>query len=171
MEIWKQIKHYEGIYEVSNYGNVRSIDRMEKFMESMRLRKGKMIKIRYFNKYAFVMLTKNAIAKSYFVHRLVAQEFIGDINGKVVDHIDFNPSNNHVDNLQILTQKENINRGVLKKRHNFGEKHGMSKLTENDIRNLRNAKKGSISDLCKQIGITYSTAKKVRRLESWTHVI
>lgn len=171
METWRSVKGYEGKYEVSDLGRVRSVDRVENFRNSKRRRKGRIMKSRFFGKYESVHLSDYDKSKTTFIHRLVAEAFIGDVTGKVVDHIDFDPSNNKASNLQILTQRENIHRSVNADRHNYGEKHGMSKLSSDAVKILRSAKRGEISNICKSLNITYSTAKRIRRGESWKHVI
>ena len=170
MESWKEIKGFEGKYEVSNMGQVRSVDRIEKFRSATRKRFGRIMKQRQPMGYSTVQLKNYDKGKTYLVHRLVADAFIGDISGKVVDHIDFNPSNNRLDNLQIITQRENIHRSVNADRHNYGTKHGMAKLDNDKVASLRSANKGSIAGLCSELGISYSTAKRIRRNETWKHV-
>lgn len=102
METWKTIKDYEGLYEVSNTGQVRSI------------LTGKLLKGAYnsktaYTKYKFVQLyKKNEKRKNAYVHLLVYDHFIGkDRTGYTVDHIDNDRSNNNVDNLQLITHRLN----------------------------------------------------------------
>lgn len=100
MEIWKTIKDYEGLYEVSNLGRVKSLRRnkvMNVFFDS--------------RKYIIVSLRKDSIRKTFRVHSLVAESFLNHVrNGRmdlVIDHINDNPSDNRLENLQIITQREN----------------------------------------------------------------
>ena len=115
MEIWKDVKNYEGYYQVSNYGRVRSIDRIEKQKHysgvmSTYIHKGKLLKLRkYKNNYMYAYLNKNGSQKKYLVHRLVATAFLENENNyKYINHKDNNPNNNNVDNLEWCTQKYNI---------------------------------------------------------------
>ena len=125
-EIWKPIMSYSGLYEVSNLGNVRSVDRIsESYGGRIWNRKGKQLKP-YINKkgYAIVDLCVNGKYKSHSVHRLVSETFIENpLKKYAIDHIDRNPSNNRVDNLRWATGCENqANRGIPK--HNTsGELH------------------------------------------------
>lgn len=137
-EIWKPILGYEGLYEVSNKGNVRSMD----------YRHTKTIHILKQNKsiYIRVYLCKNGKGKLLSVHRLVARAFpeiCGEwFDGCEVDHIDTNKHNNIATNLKVCTKKENnnnpntlVNRSKWQINGNAywcnkkGEKHPKSKIT------------------------------------------
>lgn len=100
-EIWKDIVGYEGLYQVSNLGNVRSVKRKVKL-----LRHGQDKERGYKN----VILYRNGTRKMWLVHRLVAIAFVNNPENKPqIDHIDGNPSNNVVTNLRWCTVKENLN--------------------------------------------------------------
>ena len=94
MEEWRDIKGYEGLYQVSSIGNVRSTKRAGT--------QGKYIKPRIDNDgYNCVRLSKNGVMKNHFVHRLVAIAFIENENAyPCVNHKDENKSNNVVSNLE-----------------------------------------------------------------------
>ena len=113
-EIWKDIVGYEGYYQVSNFGNVRSLDRYVKNqMGTLSLRKGKITKQRYDKDgYKQVYLCKHGNVKYYFVHRLVAEAFITNPNNyPIINHKDEVKDNNCVDNLEWCTVKYNTNYG------------------------------------------------------------
>lgn len=105
METWKDIKEFEGYYQISNFGNVKSLDRFD----GVNYRKGQMIKpILKYNGYLQVGLRKHNKRKYFSVHRLVAIHFIENpANKKQVNHIDCNKQNNNVNNLEWVTSKEN----------------------------------------------------------------
>ena len=123
MEIWKPIKHYEEFYEVSNYGRVRSKDRAKKVpFNRSGVQKGKVLKPDVNSAgYLRVGLSDQYGNKKYhFVHRLVAQAFIENPNKfPVINHKDFNPLNNNVNNLEWTTFLGNVEysarRGRFKK--------------------------------------------------------
>lgn len=113
IEIWKPIKNYVGLYEVSNLGNVRSIDRIVQSVKNengIRL-KGKPLKISdRGNGYLFVRLCKDSKYQNLLVHRLVAEVFIPNPNNlNIINHKDENTYNNCVDNLEWCTQQYNRN--------------------------------------------------------------
>lgn len=111
-EIWRDIAGYEGIYQVSNMGRVKSSkNKYEKFLKPVTC-----------GGYQRVRLCKNGNEKMKYVHRLVACAFIENSrNLNEVDHIDRNKANNRVDNLRWVTHSENIhNRAAYS---NTGEKH------------------------------------------------
>jgi len=117
MELWKDIKGYEGLYQVSTYGRVRSLDREiiieEKNRTYTRTQKGRIININKKSLYKRVQLTKqDGRGKRFLIHRLVAEAFIlNPDNKKQVNHKDLNPMNNHVDNLEWVTSSENVIHG------------------------------------------------------------
>lgn len=111
-EIWKPIRNYEGLYEVSNFGNVRSLTRKTTGNRNRNLA-GKPMNISITTTgYPKVELCKDGVSKSLKVHRLVADAFIPVVSGKtVINHKDNDPFNNHVLNLEWCTQKENVQHG------------------------------------------------------------
>ena len=113
-EVWKDITGYEGYYQVSSFGNVRSLDRdsVRTGVGKVRLR-GKMLKFTDNKGYLIVGLSKNNKSKKFIVSRLVANEFVPIKCGKnEVNHIDENKHNNHFSNLEWVTPKENANHGT-----------------------------------------------------------
>lgn len=107
-EIWKDIKGFESFYQVSNLGNVKSLDRYILYSNGTRHFHSGKILTPTLNKYGYyyVHLKKEGSNKKIYVHRLVAQAFIPNKNNKEeVNHIDCNPANNKVDNLEWVTHK------------------------------------------------------------------
>jgi hypothetical protein len=111
-EIWKPVLGYENFYEISNIGNIRSVNRVI----NNRLFKGQLLKPR--NKenkegnYLTVSLKKDSNNKTKFVHRLVAESFIENPNNfPHVNHIDENKLNNSLENLEWCDAKYNCNYG------------------------------------------------------------
>ena len=109
-EIWRPIHGFEGWYEISSFGRVRSLDRTVYFKNNKgkRTYKGKILKQKYHNGYALVNLNKNKKLSVLYIHRLVAETFLVKQDEKcVVNHIDGVKSNNNVDNLEWTTSREN----------------------------------------------------------------
>ena len=113
-EVWKDVQGYEGIYQVSNLGNVKSLDREVKCKNSIRLYKGKILSQCKDDKgYYRVLLSVAGKHKSAQIHRLVAEAFIDNKNKfPEVNHKDENPSNNRVDNLEWCEKIYNLSYGT-----------------------------------------------------------
>ena len=119
IEIWKNIPNYENLYQVSNLGNVRSLNHIRNNGKNKKcLQKGKTLKPAIQKSdYKFVVLSKNGKTKGYRVHRLVAQTFIPNPNNlPCVNHKDENRQNNNVSNLEWCTIAYNNNYGTKKER-------------------------------------------------------
>ncbi len=119
MEIWKDIKGYEGLYQVSNLGRVKSLERRVKHNKcgyitiKQKILKNKIGKTGYFE----VDLRREGTHKYCRVHRLVAEAFIKNPkNYEIVNHKDENKLNNNVENLEWCTAKYNMNYGTLRER-------------------------------------------------------
>lgn len=120
-EIWKDVVGYEGYYQVSNLGNVRSKDRIVPCKKNgQRFLKCQPLKLRKHSKndeYWCAMFCKNGKYKRLLVHRLVAEAFIPNPNGfPQVNHKDENGENNCVENLEWCTSKYNANYGTRNER-------------------------------------------------------
>lgn len=137
-EIWRPIENYEGLYEVSNLGRVRSVDRCVKQQGRMQLYKGCILSP-YLNNtgYYAVRLSKDNKKRGFTIHRLVAKAFIPNpLNLPCINHKDENTTNNTVflntdgsvdtdrSNLEWCTHSYNMNYGTLpyRKRYNYGER-------------------------------------------------
>lgn len=104
MEVWLDVNGYEGIYQVSSLGNIRSLDRER----HGRRYKGKQMKTPLDSKgYPYVCL----MGKTFRIHQLMAVAFFKHKPNKyelVIDHVDGNRANNRLDNLQLVTQRVNF---------------------------------------------------------------
>ena len=115
IEIWKDYKDYEGLYQASNLGRMRSLDRWVKGPNSsIRFCKGRILKpCTTKDGYLLVNLCKNGKVKSFLVHRLVAEAFIDNTdNLPQVNHKDENPLNNVVSNLEWCSYSYNNSYGT-----------------------------------------------------------
>lgn len=119
-EIWKDVKGYEDLYEVSNFGRVKSKDRRVKVVHKSTFYKnlkGKMLKPINTIGYDKVALCKEGRKKYHNIHRLVAEAFIPNENNlPIVNHKDESRNNNHVDNLEWCTHQYNITYGTAPSR-------------------------------------------------------
>lgn len=111
-EIFKDIPNYEGLYQVSNLGRVKSLDRLVSNKHGKRTVKGSFLKP-YLTNYGYhtVCLMKESKGRTTLVHVLVAEAFLGyNVNEKgiVCDHIDEDKTNNKLSNLQLITHRENV---------------------------------------------------------------
>lgn len=119
-EIWKDIKGYEGKYQISNLGRVKSL-----LEWCGNIHKGKWINNSKIitptgNGYGYLIigLRRNQKKKNYYIHRLVAEAFIPNPNNlPVVNHKDYNKENNKVDNLEWCSQKDNIKHSIQNMQH------------------------------------------------------
>ncbi|MDM5434391.1 NUMOD4 domain-containing protein [Bacillus hominis] len=162
LEVWKDIEDYEGKYQVSSLGRVKSLDRIVRHSGNHeRIQHGKILKLTLnsVSGYLQVGLYLEGKVKKYNVHRLVAETFINNPGNKPeVNHIDENKTNNTVINLEWCTRKENENHGTKKQRK--------TKNTDYESIRLKNSKVviqydssgklinewNSIADINKQLG-------------------
>ena len=110
-EFWIDVEGYEGLYEVSNFGRVKSLDRKSSDGRQLKERMLKPI----INGYGYLVLNlyKNGKRKSLYIHQLVAMAFLEHTpNGHkiVVDHIDNDKSNNRLENLQLISNRQNTSK-------------------------------------------------------------
>ena len=145
--IWKNIKEYEGKYQVNQLGQVRSLN----YRRTGRIKRLKCSKDNY--GYKRVYLCKDNKPKFYRVHRLVAETFIPNPNNLlIVNHIDENKANNCIWNLEWCTVAYNNNYGI----HNEKISKTMKQRVKNGYHNNDTSKK----IICIETGIIYNTVKE-----------
>lgn len=177
MEEWRPVVGYEGLYEVSSLGQVRSLDRTvvlgntRKGVE--RKLKGKIIKQHKDNKTGtwFVNLNNYGLSRRT-VHSLVARAFLGPTpEGKEICHGDGGRDNHAVSNLSFKTHKQNMNED--RERDNTlprGERHPKAKLTEEDVLLIRQRGIGQRKELSELYGISVGTVYDIVKRRSWTYI-
>ena len=108
-EIWKDITGYEGLYQISNYGRIRTLERVVQFGNQQRIIKPQIRKQKVkANGYMFVQLSKDGKQKCFHIHRLVAYAFCDVFTeGTQVNHIDGDRANNIFTNLEWCSRSEN----------------------------------------------------------------
>ncbi|MGZ0909046.1 NUMOD4 domain-containing protein [Lacticaseibacillus paracasei] len=123
-EVWKDIEGFEGLYQVSNMGRVRSLDRKDK---NGQFRNGRVLADKHNNRgYHMIALCRDGNAKYRLIHRLVAIAFLNNPDSlPEVNHKDENKANNAVSNLEWCTSEYNLNYGTRKYRiaKSSGPKH------------------------------------------------
>lgn len=158
-EIWKDIKGYEGFYQVSNMGRIRSIDGVTR----------KPVK---YGLYLTIQLSKNGTEKLFYIHRLVALTFISNpLNKKEVNHIDGNKLNNMVKNLEWVTRRENAIHSIkngLQTKDQLA--YAVNRMRETNIKKVYQYKNGkyiaaypSVRDLCRKFGYSVSAISECAR--------
>lgn len=136
-EIWKDIEGYEEFYQISSHGNVKCLSRRvngrygilpEKLMSIWRNHRG----------YRMITIHKNGKKKGTPVHILVANAFVPNPENKPeVNHLDGDKENNYFKNLERATRLENQHHSIhVLGNHFWGEKHSMSKLTEEKVKEI-----------------------------------
>ena len=176
-EIWKDIEEYEGKYEVSNLGRVKSLAYIKTHSVNKKSRfivKEKILKIRL-NKYGYVkIILSKGNKKTFLVHRLVAKAFVKNVDNKPdINHLNGIKIDNRVENLEWVTKSENtihaFKTGLLKGLK--GEDNPASKLLEEDIiiiRKLRGIKPQP--KIAKMFGISQSHVSDIQLNKVWQHI-
>lgn len=176
MEQWKDIAGFEGMYQVSDTGQVRSLDRIGG-------NRGYKYKGRVLAQsidacgYLHVRPSIKGKETSKYTHRLVAEAFIPNPENKPqVNHMDGNKQNNHVSNLEWATAKENMRHatdtGLV---NNSGENNASSKLTEDDVSFIRKHYNPDTTDfnqkaLAEKFGVSQPAISKIVHRKRWKHV-
>lgn len=172
-EEWKPIAGYDGLYEISNKGNVMARERLVTFLGRWGWQTTKfdrrMMKISRTNGgYCYVSLSKNSNPRKYLIHRLVMSAFVGDSDLQV-NHKDGDKNNNCIDNLEYCTSQQNLlhcTRGLKKK---IGEGSGTSKLKANDINAIRNDRR-LLKEIANDYGVTPQAIWLVKARKNWAHI-
>lgn len=178
-EIWKDISGYDGAYQVSNLGNVRSVDRINARgakIKGVVLTRRKNITSDYYQ----VALSKNGKHKLVYVHRLVALAFVPNEFGlPIINHKDEDKWNNSYDNLEWCDYRYNLTYGKMSRENRskrlVGEHHPNRKLCADDVLNIRKLYKGnggkySAGEISKMYGICRDQAWKIATRKSWWNV-
>ena len=158
-ELWVPVRGYEGLYEVSNYGRVRSVSRVIEGRWGPTKRIGCLLTLTTANgRYMKAALCKDGELKQHQVHRLVLLAFIGDPpEGFVCDHIDNDIRNNNLTNLRWLSSIDNLRRRRSMK---------LTMEAVNTIRSKINTG-ASVENLVKEHKVSYRHIKDVIENKMW----
>ena len=167
IENWKAVEGYEGLYEISDLGRVKSLGReVNSKGGSTAIKKGKILALST-NKYGYeyLFLYKNNISINVKVHRLVGLAFINNPNNKpMINHEDGNKSNNNVSNLEWNTCKENTNHAFNAGLRCKGEDSSNAKLSWDDVNKIRELYKTELylqKELSKMFGVSKTSIRNV----------
>jgi len=173
-EIWKDVVGYEGFYQVSNLGRVRSCDRYIEFHRGTRLHKGKLLRPRERAGYLAVALSAYGIQKDKNIHILVAEAFHGDRpRGFQVNHIDADKHNNCASNLEFISPSDNTKHAYSMGRiSQLGEKNNQATITDSDVRQIRHylASGMTVTGVARLLGFTVAVVSGINVGRTWKHI-
>lgn len=152
MEIWKDVVGYESLYQVSNYGQVKSLDRQKWNGGSYYLHRGRTLKQSINNMgYPVVNLSVDGKRTVTLVHRIVAQAFIFNRESlPLVNHKDGNKLNNHVSNLEWSTYEENNRHAIIKGLNKVKKRLKATNRSTGEVLFFESAREAD-----RQLGISY----------------
>jgi hypothetical protein len=170
-EIWYPIAGCEGRYEVSNLGQIRSIAREVNNNGGIKFLKERILKPTY-DQFGYPHVNIRGEGSFYRkrIHRIVAETLIPNpLKKKEVNHIDNDPKNNCVSNLEWVTHYENMLHAKTQRRLNHGEKNPSAKLTEKDVLFIRGATMTDF-EIAKKFGISKTYVYYVRTGRAWKYL-
>ena len=188
IEIWKDIQEYEGLYQVSNLGRVKSLARKVKDYDPrwgnwrMRRIKERILKPCFFEKkYPTVSFSKGGKIHTRELHRVVAETFLGPCpEGMECCHRDGNKNNNNLNNLRWDTKENNFADNISNGTRMFGTKHPLfgksnknsAKLTKDQVRSIRKEKLLGFpqTKLAKKYKVSDATISNIVHGKVWTDV-
>lgn len=166
-EIWKDIPNYEGHYQISNFGRVKSLDRYIISKNGRRIfKKGSIQKLQNNgNGYIYKQFKKDGKYKNYYIHNLVMLVFVGERpNNYFVCHIDGDKNNNRLDNLKYDTPHQN---NIDQFRHNGnGIKNTLPLNKVLEIRKM--SKEKSIKEICDELKLDEWVVSRIKNNENYT---
>lgn len=123
--------------------------------------------------YEIYCLRKDNKTRRRAAHRLIYEAFVGKIpDGAQIDHIDCNKRNNNLSNLQVVTLTENVQRSWRNGQHYRGEDHPLAKLSNEDVRRIRECPQDTQKywQLAEELQVSIATIYQIRRRYSWKHI-
>lgn len=172
-EIWLNVPGFEDAYEISNYGRLRSKTRARaNGVNSIRTIQGQII-TPYQRKdgYLTVRIATHGNKTSTYIHKLVALAFHGyPEKGQEVLHKNGVKTDNRADNIHWGTRKENIADNFTFGQAPIGVKHGMAKLSEQDVLAIRSDPRPRHKDVAKDFSVSVATISLIRQRKLWKHL-
>ena len=155
IEIWKDIPSYEGLYQASNYGNIKRLHK------DYRCKPYKILKPQKSGNYYTVTLSKNGISVQYTVHYLIAKTFILNVENKSqINHKDGNKLNNTIENLEWVSNSENTKHAYDNNLYHFNGKNSYPVvLYDKDYNYIKTYR--SIRALCNFTGFNRKTVSAI----------
>lgn len=180
-EVWKDIEGYEGRYQVSNLGNIKTLDRIVQESNGRRVHRKEKLLVKHimYKGYERVKLYKTKDEKNtIFVHKLVASSFVLNPNNYTeINHIDGNKINNADSNLEWCSRSHNVREtyrlGLRNPNTYKGAGNKSSKLTEQDVLNIRqeySISKVPIKQLAQKYNTCYSNINYIVNRITWSHI-
>ena len=178
-EIWKDIKDYEGLYQVSSNGIIKSLPRtIIKRNGQHQKRQGKILSPSL-DRYGYpkVVLHKNNIKKNESIHKLVGVSFLNKKETQnQINHLDGNKLNNNIKNLEWVSAKDNTQHAIKNGLRNpsKGSRNGMAKLNEVQVKEikdiLKNYKRGMYAELARKYNVEDHAISNIRNNITWVHI-
>ena len=156
-EIWKDIEGYNGYYQISNHGRVKSLQRLVTGHKSEWQKEEKIMKLSADKKgYSMIRLTLNSIKKTFTVHRLVALHFIERVpNKNQINHIDCDKTNNTVENLEWCDNSKNQTHAFQNGLNKYTQKHREARIKRGLKERKLNSKQVEELKELRNSGFTY----------------
>lgn len=176
-EEWRDVSGFEGFYQVSSLGRVRSLDRYVRAKNgSQAFKRGRVLTQRV-DRYGYfgIELKMNGVSLQTTVHRLVAIAFVsGNFQGAQVNHIDGDKTNNSPSNLEFCTVAQNNRHAFIMglKVGRKGVQHHSAILTDEDVREIRLLLNSGVkqSEIASRFGVVHQAVSNIKRGKSWTHI-
>ncbi len=175
-EIWKDIIGYEGLYQISNLGRIKSLPRIRNIRYRPYMTKERILTPTIGNNgYCYIMFQLNSVPKRYLVHRLFAIHFIPNPENKPqINHKNGIKHDNIPTNLEWCTSAENIRHSYVNglQKPIKGEKSHNSKLKESDVLNIKEMinEGEKQSDIARIYNVTQSHISDIKHNKKWAHL-
>jgi len=173
MEIWKPVVGYEGYYEVSSHGRVKSVNKAKGSRSEVNggILKGYIQKVRHGYYRRCVTLTRDGVVRYFKIHRLVLIAFKGPCpKGKIARHLNGDSLDNWSENLEWGTQKENIHDSIKHGTHcpppiHSGESHPRATITDEQVKEIRSHafKRGDQHAFAVKFGVSDQCIRRIRK--------